>query len=98
MNKPLVSVLMPCYNVEKYVEESMNSILSQTYTNLQIVAINDCSKDRTGEILHRMARQDSRIVVVDNEENLKLIKTLNNGIALCRGEYIAGMDADDGIR
>lgn len=95
MNKPLVSVLMPCYNVEKYVEESMNSILNQTYTNLQIVAINDCSTDNTGRILNKLAEQDSRILVVENQENLKLIKTLNKGIALCDGEFIARMDADD---
>ncbi|SBV94581.1 glycosyltransferase family 2 protein [uncultured Dysgonomonas sp.] len=95
MNKPLVSVLMPCYNVEKYVEESMNSILNQTYADLQIVAINDCSTDNTGRILHGLAEKDSRITVVENEENLKLIKTLNKGVSLCKGEYIARMDADD---
>lgn len=95
MNSPLVSVLIPCYNVEKYVEESLNSILNQTYRNLEIVAINDCSTDRTKEILERMAKQDSRIRLINNEENLKLIKTLNNGIGLCNGEYIARMDADD---
>jgi glycosyltransferase involved in cell wall biosynthesis len=95
MNNPLVSVLIPCYNVEKYVEESINSILKQTYTNLQIVAINDCSTDRTGEILRELAGKDSRMEVVDNDENMKLIKTLNKGITLCRGEYIARMDADD---
>ncbi|NDV67850.1 glycosyltransferase family 2 protein [Dysgonomonas sp. 25] len=95
MSQPLVSVLMPCYNVEAFVEESLNSILNQTYRNLEIIAINDCSKDRTSEILHRMAESDSRIRVFDNEENLKLIATLNKGIALCSGEYIARMDADD---
>lgn len=95
MNKSLVSVLMPCYNVEKYVEESMSSILNQTYANLQIIAINDCSTDSTGDILKKMAKQDSRISVIDNEANLKLIKTLNKGISLCKGEFIARMDADD---
>lgn len=95
MNQPLVSVLMPCFNVEKYVEESLNSILNQTYKNLEIIAINDCSSDETGTILKQMAKKDSRIKVIDNEENLKLIKTLNKGITLCSGEYIARMDADD---
>lgn len=95
MNEPLVSVLMPCYNVEDYVEESLNSILTQTYRNMEIVVINDCSKDRTGEILERMAKADSRIRLIHNEENLKLIKTLNKGIAICNGEYIARMDSDD---
>jgi glycosyltransferase involved in cell wall biosynthesis len=95
MNQPLVSVLMPCFNVEKYVEESLNSILNQTYQNLEIIAINDFSSDNTGNILHSMAQKDSRIKVVENEENLKLIKTLNKGIGLCSGEYIARMDSDD---
>lgn len=95
MSSPLVSVLMPCYNAEKYVEESLHSILTQTYQNLEVIAINDCSGDNTLAILNRMAQKDSRIKVIDNEENLKLIKTLNKGIALCNGDYIARMDADD---
>lgn len=95
MNQPLVSVLIPCYNVERYVEESVLSILNQTYSNLEIIAINDCSSDGTGEILQKLAIRDPRIKVVTNEANLKLIKTLNKGISLCSGEYIARMDADD---
>ena len=95
MNKPLVSVLIPCYNVEKYVEESLNSILNQTYTNLEIVAINDCSTDSTRKILYKLAEKDNRITVVSNPQNLKLISTLNKGIELCHGDYIARMDADD---
>ncbi|MDU1891574.1 MAG: glycosyltransferase [Dysgonomonas sp.] len=95
MNRPLVSVLIPCYNVEKYVEQSMRSILDQTYSNLEIIAINDCSTDSTGEILWRMAEEDLRIKVIDNEVNLKLIATLNKGITHCNGEFIARMDADD---
>lgn len=95
MNKPLVSVLIPCYNVEKYIEESINSILSQTYTNLEVIAIDDCSTDNTRKILQQLAEKDSRITIVRNTENLKLIATLNKGIALCKGDYIARMDADD---
>lgn len=95
MNQPLVSVLIPCYNVENYVEESVNSILTQTYQNLEIIAINDCSTDHTGEVLQRIAAIDSRVKVFTNEKNLKLISTLNKGIELCNGEYIARMDADD---
>lgn len=95
MNQPLVSVLMPCYNAEDHLEDAMNSILGQTYRNLEIIAINDCSKDKTSEILHKMAKNDSRIKVIDNLENFRLIKTLNNGVTLCNGEYIARMDSDD---
>lgn len=95
MSKPLVSVLIPCYNVEKYVTEAVKSISNQTYQNLEIITINDCSSDNTLLILEQLAKEDSRIRVISNEENLKLIKTLNKGIGLCNGEYIARMDADD---
>jgi len=95
MDKPLVSVLLPCYNVELYIRDSMKSILEQTYDNLEVIAINDCSTDTTGTILHELAGTDSRIKVFENEVNLKLIKTLNKGIDLCSGKYIARMDADD---
>ncbi len=95
MNQPLVSVLIPCYNVEKYVEESLYSIINQTYKNIEIIVINDCSTDGTGAILHRIAKTDPRIKIEENQTNLKLIQTLNKGIALCSGEYIARMDADD---
>lgn len=92
---PLVSVLMPCYNVEQYIEKSMRSILDQTYSNIEVIAINDCSKDRTFDILENLAKNDKRIKVFSNETNLKLIKTLNKGVDLCSGKYIARMDADD---
>lgn len=95
MKGPLVSVLMPCYNAEKHLEEAMTSILEQTYSNLEIIAINDCSTDKTGELLNRLALSDSRIKVFNNDTNLRLIETLNRGVTLCNGEYIARMDADD---
>jgi len=94
-NMPLVSVLMPCYNAEDFVEEAIISMLEQTYKNIEIIAINDCSSDNTGKILHNLAVKDQRIRVVENEVNLKLIDTLNKGIGLCQGEYIARMDSDD---
>lgn len=69
--------------------------MEQTYKNLEIIVINDCSSDNTGKILQCLATEDSRIVYVENKINLKLPKTLNKGIALAKGEYIARMDADD---
>lgn len=95
MSKPLVSVLIPCYNVEDYVVESVSSIMDQTYTNLEIIIINDCSTDNTTDKLEELASKDNRIKIYKNEINLKLIKTLNKGIELCSGKYIARMDADD---
>lgn len=95
MSNPLVSVLIPCYNVESYVVESVSSIIDQTYTNLEIVIINDCSSDNTSHKLDELSKKDSRIKIYNNETNLKLIKTLNKGVELCNGKYIARMDADD---
>lgn len=92
---PLVTVLMPCYNAMPYLPEALESIMQQTYTNLEILCINDGSSDETPEVLERYAAQDKRIRVVHNDTNLKLIATLNKGIALAKGEYIARMDADD---
>lgn len=95
MTNPLVSVLFPCYNVEKYLDESLLSLLNQTYDNIEIIAINDCSTDSTRKILEKYANQDARVKVYNNDVNLKLIRTLNKGIELCSGKYIARMDADD---
>lgn len=92
---PLVSVLIPCYNAELYVEQAVRSILDQSYKNLEIIVINDCSTDNTGLILEKLAAEDSRIKYIINPKNLKLIDTLNKGLLLCTGKYIARMDADD---
>lgn len=92
---PLISVIIPCYNAEKFVEQAVRSIMEQTYQNLEIICINDYSKDSTGTILQKLAKEDSRIVYVENEENLKLVKTLNKALLLCKGQYVARMDADD---
>lgn len=91
----LVSVILPCYNAMPYLPEALDSIINQTYTNLEILCINDGSTDNTGEILEEFAKQDSRIRVIHNEDNIKLIRTLNKGISLAKGGYIARMDADD---
>lgn len=95
MKKPLVSVLIPCYNCEKYVEEAVRSIMNQTYTELEIICINDGSTDHTTEILNLLSNEDNRIKYIENQVNIKLIATLNKGLQLCNGRYIARMDADD---
>lgn len=92
-NTPLVSVLMPVYNGEKYIKEAMDSILNQTYADFEFLIINDGSTDTTEQIIK--SYEDSRIRYKKNETNLKLIATLNKGIELCIGKYIVRMDADD---
>jgi len=93
MKRPIISVVMPVYNGEKYLREAIDSILTQTYTDFEFIILNDGSIDSTEEII--LSYDDSRIVYVKNEKNLQIVKTLNKGIDLAKGEYIARMDADD---
>lgn len=94
-NSPQVTVLMPAYNAEKYIGEAIESILSQTFRDFEFIIIDDCSVDRTGSIIKEYAKKDERIIALRNDSNLKICKTLNKGIALAKGKYIARMDADD---
>lgn len=91
--KPLVSVIMSTYNDEKYIEESIRSILTQTYQNIELIVINDASTDRTKAILENI--KDSRVIIINNEMNKKLAANLNVAIGISKGKYIARMDADD---
>jgi len=93
VKSPAITVLMPVYNGEKYLHESIASILTQTFTDFEFLIINDGSIDKSEEII--LSYSDPRIIYVKNVENIKLISTLNNGIAISKGKYIARMDADD---
>jgi len=90
---PLVTVLMAVYNGEKFLREAIESILNQTYTNFEFLIINDGSADSTEEII--LSYNDDRIRYIKNAQNLKLIASLNRGLDLANGKYIARMDADD---
>ena len=93
--KPEISVIMSVYNGEAYLAEAIQSVINQTFTNWELVVINDCSTDSTAEILDDFANRDQRIKVHTNEVNLKLPASLNKAISLSTGKYIARMDADD---
>lgn len=84
---------MPVYNAEPFLREAIESILNQTYKDFEFIIINDGSTDNSKDII--LSYNDKRIKYVENECNLKLIKTLNKGIDLAQGEYIARMDSDD---
>ena len=90
---PLVTVLMPVFNGEEFLKEAIESILTQTYINFEFLIINDGSTDDSERIIR--SYKDSRIKYIKNEINLRLIETLNKGIQLANGKYIARMDADD---
>ncbi|MEG7862607.1 glycosyltransferase family A protein [Bacillus mobilis] len=90
---PEITVLMPVYNAEKYLKDAIDSILNQTFKDFELLIINDGSTDKSVEIIN--SYKDPRINLINNEKNLKLIDTLNKGIKLASGKYIARMDSDD---
>jgi glycosyltransferase involved in cell wall biosynthesis len=92
---PLVSIIIPCYNCELYVNEAVASIQNQTYKNIEIIITDDCSIDSTFSILQGIAKRDKRLKIFRNEKNLNIVKTLNNMLNIAKGKYIARMDADD---
>ena len=96
MNKLLISVIIPVYGVEKYIAQCLESVINQTYTNLEIIVINDGTKDRSAEIAKEYAKKDSRIKVYDFE-NGGASAARNRGIKLASGDYIAFLDSDDWI-
>lgn len=92
---PLVSVIMPAYNCEEVVEESMMSVIRQSFEDWELIVIDDGSKDRTLETIERVASTDPRVKSFPNEKNMGVSKTRNRGIALARGTWIALLDSDD---
>ena len=90
-----VSVLMSIYNNEAHLPAALDSILQQTFSDFELIAIDDCSTDGSWEILTGYAERDRRIRPIRNPENIGLTRSLNQGWALARGKYIARMDADD---
>jgi len=89
---PKISVILPVYNGERYIVQSVESILKQSYRDFELVVVNDGSTDRTGSLLRGIS--DPRIVLVE-QENQGLTRTLNNALKVIKGEYIARQDADD---
>lgn len=91
----LISVLMPTYNVENYVEDAVRSILIQSYSNFELIVVDDCSTDNTFNILKTLSKLDCRIKLFRNSKNIKIVETLNFAITKAKGLYIARMDGDD---
>lgn len=90
----MISVVIPMYNAEKYVEKCLNSLLEQTYKDLEIIIVNDGSKDNSQTICERFAEQDKRITLI-NTENRGAGSARNTGIEVAKGEYISFIDSDD---
>ena len=95
-NRPLVSVIVPVYNVEKYLSRCLDSLINQTLKNLEIICINDGSKDNSIKILEEYSQKDNRIIIL-NQDNAGLSAARNNGMNHAKGEYIGFVDSDDWV-
>lgn len=91
---PLVSIVVPLYNGEKYLTEALSSLIYQTYSNIEIIIVNDGSTDRSQEIVEQFAAKDPRINLI-SQSNTGIVGALNNGVRQAKGSLIARMDADD---
>lgn len=91
----MIDIIMPCFNAEKYIEETIRSVLSQTEMDFKLICVDDGSDDSTYSILMRMTQQDKRIVALKNHENCGIAATRNRGIKEGKAEYIAFLDDDD---
>lgn len=90
----LVSIIVPVYNSENYISDCFDSLLDQTYKNIEVILIDDGSSDESGRIIDEYAKKDSRIIPI-HQENSGVARTRNNGINLAKGEFIVFVDADD---
>lgn len=91
----LVSIIMPAYNAEKYIEEAIQSVLKQTYTNWELIIVNDCSTDKTEQIIKKYQEQDQRIRLCSLTKNQGVANARNTAIKNAVGRYLAFLDSDD---
>jgi len=95
-SNPLVSVVIPLYNAQKYINETIESVINQTYTNWELLVVDDCSTDNSIELVKEFENKDSRIRLIESETNFGgPARPRNIGIDNAKGEYIAFLDADD---
>ena len=94
-DKPLISIIMPAFNAERYIEAAIRSILAQSYITWELFVIDDGSTDATGDIATSFSQKDKRIRYIYSGENAGVAATRNKGLSLCCGEYVAFIDSDD---
>ena len=92
---PKISVIIPVYNVEKYLPKCLDSLINQTLSDIEIICINDCSTDNSLEILEEYASKDERIKIIDLKENQGAAAARNKGLEIAKGEYLGFVDPDD---
>lgn len=92
---PEVSIILPVYNGERYINRTITSVLQQTISDFELILIDDGSTDNTRELLYNWARKDSRIQLIENDCNMGVAEVRNKGIALAQGDYVCFIDSDD---
>lgn len=97
MRENMISVIMPVHNTEKYLNNAINSVLMQTYDNLELICIDDCSTDSSWDILKNFSKNDDRIILLKNENNSGSGFSRNRGLEIAKGKYIFFLDDDDWI-
>lgn len=96
ISKVIVSIIVPAYNVDKYIEKCITSILEQTYTNIEVIVVNDGSTDKTGKLIDKISQNDKRVHVL-HKKNAGVSAARNSGIEISTGEYLVFVDGDDYI-
>jgi hypothetical protein len=94
-SQPIASVVLPAYNAESTLADSIASVRKQTFASWELIVVNDGSVDRTAAVVQELAAADERIRLINNETNQGLPRSLNRGLAACRGQYVIRMDGDD---
>lgn len=95
MSGPLVSIVVPVYNVECYIEECLQSVCSQTYENLEIICVDDVGNDRSMDVVRSFAVKDCRIKIIEHDKNKGLAEARNTGLDHVSGDYVFFLDSDD---
>lgn len=95
MNKDLVSIIVPVYNAERFISDTINSVINQSYNNWELILVNDCSNDKSENIIKSYSEKDKRINLINNSVNSKAAISRNNGIKKAKGRFICFIDADD---
>ena len=92
---PLISIIIPVYNTEKHLSKCLKSAINQSFTNIEIIIVNDCSPDNSEEIIRHYQQKDNRIIYLKHETNKGLLQARYDGMSIARGEYVLALDSDD---
>lgn len=95
MQEGLVSIVTPVYNAERFINETIDSVMAQTYDNWELILVDDCSSDNSAAIIDEYVKKDSRVKYIKNKENSGAAVSRNAGIEMAKGQYVAFVDSDD---